>query len=91
MNFDTNKIKGPAFAMVMAALCFSIPDPASAAAAAKATVEGASVVAQSNMTRLLKSVACAGMAAVITVSFIHPIDVIKTRMQVAKKGEGSLM
>ena len=91
MNFDTNKIKGPAFAMVMAALCFSIPDPAFAAAAAKATVEGASVVAQSNMTRLLKSVACAGMAAVITVSFIHPIDVIKTRMQVAKKGEGSLM
>jgi len=30
------------------------------------------------------------MAAVITVSFIHPIDVTKTRMQVAKDGEGGL-
>lgn len=76
--------------MVFAALCFAVPTPAFAATAAKATVAGATVVAQSNMTRLLKSVACAGMAAVITVSFIHPIDVIKTRMQVAKKGEGSL-
>jgi len=29
---------------------------------------------------LLKNVACAGGAAVITVSFIHPIDVVKTRL-----------
>ena len=28
----------------------------------------------------LKGIACAGGAAVITVSFIHPIDVVKTRL-----------
>jgi hypothetical protein len=27
-----------------------------------------------------KNIACAGGAAVITVSFIHPIDVVKTRL-----------
>ena len=32
---------------------------------------------------LIKNVACAGGAAVITVSFIHPIDVVKTRLQIA--------
>lgn len=87
---DTDKIKGPGFAMVFAALCFIIPTPAFAATAAKVTVAGASVAAQSNMTKLLKSVLCAGIAAVITVSFIHPIDVVKTRMQVASKDEAGL-
>jgi|TARA_B110000305_G_C19345216_1_gene591281 hypothetical protein len=29
---------------------------------------------------LLKNVGAAGGAAVITVSFIHPIDVVKTRL-----------
>lgn len=32
---------------------------------------------------VLKNVGCAGGAAVITVTFIHPIDVIKTRLQVS--------
>lgn len=32
---------------------------------------------------LIKNVAGAGGAAVITVSFIHPIDVVKTRLQIA--------
>jgi len=32
---------------------------------------------------LLQQVACAGGAAVIAVSFIHPIDVVKTRLQVS--------
>ena len=32
---------------------------------------------------LLKNVAGAGGAAVITVTFIHPIDVVKTRLQIA--------
>lgn len=32
---------------------------------------------------LLTNVACAGGAAVITVTFIHPIDVLKTRLQVS--------
>ena len=32
---------------------------------------------------LVKNVAGAGGAAVITVTFIHPIDVIKTRLQIA--------
>jgi hypothetical protein len=31
----------------------------------------------------LKNITCAGGAAVITVSFIHPIDVVKTRLQIA--------
>lgn len=30
-----------------------------------------------------KNIACAGGAAVITVSFIHPIDVVKTRLQIS--------
>jgi hypothetical protein len=89
-GLDTATMKGPGFAMVFAALCFVIPTPAFAATAVKMTAAGATVAAQSNMTKLLKSVMCAGMAAVITVTFIHPIDVVKTRMQVAAKGEGSL-
>lgn len=36
----------------------------------------------------LKSIAGAGSAAVITVSFIHPIDVVKTRMQVSDGKSG---
>ena len=32
---------------------------------------------------LLKSVSAAGTAAVITVTGIHPIDVVKTRLQVS--------
>jgi hypothetical protein len=48
-SLDTQKIKGPAFAMVFSALCFLVPTPAFAATAAKVTVAGATVVAQSNM------------------------------------------
>lgn len=35
---------------------------------------------------LLKSIFGAGSAAVITVSFIHPIDVVKTRLQISGQG-----
>ena len=35
---------------------------------------------------LLKSVAAAGSSAVITVTGIHPIDVVKTRLQVSGDG-----
>lgn len=35
---------------------------------------------KSNTTFLLKNILCAGGGAVITVSFIHPIDVVKTRL-----------
>jgi hypothetical protein len=35
------------------------------------------------LAHLLKNVFCAGGAAVITVSFIHPLDVVKTRLQVS--------
>lgn len=40
---------------------------------------------------VLKSVFGAGTAAIITVSFIHPIDVVKTRLQISsgKAGEGT--
>ena len=31
---------------------------------------------------LLKNIVLAGTAAVITVNFIHPIDVVKTRLQI---------
>jgi hypothetical protein len=64
-----------------------LPMPAFAASKALAV---APIVAQSGMTKLLKNVFCAGAAAVFTVSFIHPIDVVKTRMQIAKAGEGGL-
>jgi hypothetical protein len=37
---------------------------------------------QSGMGKMLKNIGLAGTAAVITVSFIHPIDVIKTRLQI---------
>jgi len=37
---------------------------------------------------LLKSVAAAGSSAVITVTGIHPIDVVKTRLQVSGDGTG---
>lgn len=45
----------------------------------KATSEG---------TSLLQNIACAGGAAVIAVTFIHPIDVVKTRLQVSGTGGG---
>merc|ERR1711935_31956 len=63
--------------------------PMPAFAAAK-VVAAAPIVVQSGMTKLLKGVFCAGAAAVFTVTFIHPIDVVKTRMQIAPKGKGSL-
>lgn len=66
-----------------------MPMPAFAASKS-AMAAAAAPVASSGMTKLLKSVFCAGAAAVFTVTFIHPIDVVKTRMQVAGKGEGSL-
>merc|ERR1711937_1131888 len=37
----------------------------------------------SDGAKMLKNVGCAGGAAVFTVSFIHPIDVVKTRLQIA--------
>ena len=37
---------------------------------------------------MLQSVFCAGSAAVITVTFIHPMDVVKTRLQVSGSGGG---
>ena len=33
--------------------------------------------------KFFKNIFCAGGAAVITVNFIHPIDVVKTRLQIA--------
>lgn len=37
----------------------------------------------SGASKFFKNIFCAGGAAVITVSFIHPIDVVKTRLQIA--------
>jgi len=66
--------------MAMFAMTTMSPFPAFAATKAAAV---APVVAQSGMTKLLKGIFCAGAAAVFTVTWIHPIDVVKTRMQVA--------
>jgi hypothetical protein len=63
--------------MAMFAMTTMTPFPAFAATKAAAL---APVVVDSGMTKLLKNVFCAGAAAVFTVSFIHPIDVVKTRM-----------
>jgi len=41
--------------------------------------------AGSNSPGLLQQVAMAGSAAVITVTFIHPIDVVKTRIQISSE------
>lgn len=68
----------PAFASIFMTLMLGVPTPAFAAVAA--TVAPA---APSAMVKLLKNVFCAGAAAVFTVTFIHPIDVVKTRIQVA--------
>ena len=32
---------------------------------------------------LVDNVACAGGAAIITVSLVHPIDLVKTRLQIS--------
>ena len=58
-------------------MSLGVPTPAFAAAAA-----AVAPAAPSYMTKLLKNVFCAGCAAVLTVTFIHPIDVVKTRIQV---------
>jgi len=73
--------------MAIMAMFSLTPMPAFAAAK---VVAAAPIVVQSGMTKLLKGVFCAGAAAVFTVTFIHPIDVVKTRMQIAPKGKGSL-
>ena len=33
--------------------------------------------------KFFKNIFCAGGAAVITVNFVHPVDVVKTRLQIA--------
>lgn len=38
---------------------------------------------EKKQSHFFKNIFCAGGAAVITVSFIHPIDVVKTRLQIA--------
>ena len=75
-NKESKRSQIPVF---MAMFMFASLTPFPAFAATKAAAV-APVVAQSGMTKLLKNVFCAGAAAVFTVSFIHPIDVVKTRM-----------
>lgn len=75
-TFNAKKSQIPVF---MAMFMFASMTPFPAFAATKAAAV-APVVAQSGMTKLLKNVFCAGAAAVFTVTFIHPIDVVKTRM-----------
>lgn len=39
-----------------------------------------SVVADSYMTKMMKNIFCAGLASVMTVTFVHPCDTVKTRV-----------
>lgn len=67
----------PAFASIFMTLSLGCPTAAFAAVSAVAPAASSSY-----MTKLLKNVFCAGCAAILTVTFIHPIDVVKTRIQV---------
>lgn len=66
----------PAFMVSFAMLNMGLPMPAFAASKALP----ATVAANAGYIKLLKNIFCAGAAAVFTVTFIHPIDVVKTRM-----------
>jgi len=79
LNIRKNDLAIPAFGSIFLTLMLGVPTPAFAATAAAI----APAAANSAMTKLLKNVFCAGAAAVFTVTFIHPIDVVKTRIQVA--------
>ena len=68
----------PAFASIFFTMSLGCASPAFAAA----TAAVAPAASSGYMTKLLKNVFCAGCAAVLTVTFIHPIDVVKTRIQV---------
>lgn len=52
----------------------------------KASDESKIVATAQTAKEMLQGVACAGGAAVITVTFIHPMDVVKTRLQVSGAG-----
>lgn len=79
----------PAFMVSFAMLSMGLPMPAFAAS--KALPATAAVAANAGMIKLLKNVFCAGAAAVFTVTFIHPIDVVKTRIQVGEGGLGKVI
>lgn len=67
------------------ACSIGLPTPAFAA-----TASAVASTPNSAMTKLLKNVFCAGCAAVMTVTFVHPVDVVKTRVQVASnKGDNA--
>jgi len=74
-NVQKKDLAIPAFASIFMTMMLGVPTPAFAAVAAIAPA-----ASQSAMTKLLKNVFCAGAAAVFTVTFIHPIDVVKTRI-----------
>jgi len=89
-NLNSNKaVALPAFMVSFAMLSMGLPMPAFAAA--KALPAAAVAASSTGMTRLLKNVFCAGAAAVFTVTFIHPIDVVKTRIQVGEGGLGEVI
>ena len=85
-NVKREQLAIPAFASIF--LTMSLGCPTAAFAAATAAV--APAASNTYMTKLLKNVFCAGCAAVLTVTFIHPIDVVKTRIQVeSNKGNSA--
>jgi hypothetical protein len=54
--------------------------PAFAAEAAKVSATTASLAAQSNSAKLFKNMFCAGAASVFTITWAHPVDMVKIRL-----------
>lgn len=78
MNAQRKVIPYYVAAFVGCTMCFSMP-----AFAATATATATAATKNVAMMNLLKNVLTAGIAAVLTVTIVHPVDVVKTRIQVA--------
>lgn len=82
--FSRIKEKRVQIPFVMAAFVacsMGLPMPAFAATAASSSSSNVAI------TNLMKNIFVAGLASVMTVTIVHPVDVIKTRVQVASNAK----